>query len=44
MSVSAFEDDIRDVADKFMQPCQRVHAMTLPVYMPAGIRTGVASS
>ena len=40
-SVSASENDIGDVADEFMQPCQRVHAMTVTVYMAAGIRTGV---
>ena len=31
-SVSASKDDIGDVADKFMLPCQRVHAMTVTVY------------
>ena len=40
-SVSASEDDIGDMADEFMLPCQRVHAMTVTVYM-AGIRTEVA--
>ena len=44
MSVSASEDDIGDVADEFMLPCQRVHAMTVTVYLAAGIRTGVAGS
>ena len=43
-SVSASEDNIGDVADEFMLPCQRVHAMTVTVYMAAGIRTGVAGS
>ena len=43
-SVSASEDDIGDVADEFMLPCQRVQAMTVEVYMAAGIRTGVAGS
>ena len=28
-SVSASEDDIGYVADEFMLPCQRVHAMTV---------------
>ena len=32
-SVSASEDDIGDVADEFMLLCQRVHAMTVTVYM-----------
>ena len=41
-SVSASEDDIGDVADEFMLPCQRVHAMTVTVYVAAGIRTEVA--
>jgi len=43
-SVSASKDDIGDVADEFMPPCQRVHAITVTVYMVAGIRTGVACS
>src|ERR1700690_3933182 len=43
-SVSASKDDIGDVADKFMPPCQRVHAMTVTVYMSAGDRTWVAGS
>ena len=43
-SVSASEDDIGDVADEFMLPCQRVHAMTVTVYVAAGIQTGVAGS
>ena len=43
-SVSASEDDIWNVADEFMPSCQRVHAMTVTVYMAAGIRTGVACS
>ena len=32
------------VADEFMPPCQRVLAMTVKVYMAAGIRTGVVCS
>ena len=32
-SVSAFEVIIGDVADEFMPPCQRVHAMTVTVYI-----------
>ena len=43
-SVSASEDDIGDVADEFMLICQRVHAMTVTVYMATGIRNGVAGS
>jgi len=43
-SVSASEDDIWDVADEFMLPCQRVRAMTITVYMAAGVQTGVAGS
>jgi len=43
-SVSASEDVIGDVADEFMLPCQRVHAMTVTVYVAAGIRTGVTGS
>ena len=30
--VSASEVVIGDVADKFVQPCQRVHAVTVTVY------------
>ncbi len=41
-SVSASEVVIGDVADEFMPPCQRVHAVTVTVYMAVGIRTGVA--
>ena len=44
MSVSASKDYVEDVADEFMLPCQKVHAMTVTVYMAAGIRTGVAGS
>ena len=44
MSVSASEDDIGDVADEFMPPCQRVHATAVTVYMAAGDRTWVAGS
>ena len=29
---------------ELMPPCKRVHAMTVTVYMEAGIRTGVAGS
>ena len=43
-SVSASKDDIGDVADEFMPPCQRVHAITVTVYMAAGDRTWVAGS
>jgi len=43
-SVSASEDVTGDVPDEFMPPCQRVHAMTVTVYMAAGIRNGVAYS
>jgi hypothetical protein len=43
-SVSASEVFIGDVADEFIPPCQRVHAMTVTVYIAAGIRTGVACS
>ena len=43
-SVSASEVVIGDVADEFMPPCQRVHALTVTVYTAAGIRTGVAGS
>ena len=32
-SVSASEDEIGDVADEFMLPCQRVRAMTVMVYI-----------
>ena len=35
-SVTASEHDIGDVADEFMLPCQRVHAMTVMVCMAAG--------
>ena len=42
--VSASKDDIGDMAKEFMLPCQRVHAMTVAVYMRDGIRTGVAGS
>src|ERR1700690_2828964 len=31
-SVSASEDDIGDVADEFMPPCQTVHAMTVSLH------------
>jgi len=41
-SVSASKVVIWDVADEFMPPFQRAHAMTVTVYMAAGIRTGVA--
>ena len=44
MSVSASQYDIRDMADEFKLPGQRVHAMTVTVYMAVGIRTGVAGS
>ena len=43
-SVSASEDDIGDVADEFMLPCQRMHAMPVTVYIAARIPTGVAGS
>jgi len=43
-SVTASEVVIGDVADEFMTPCQRVHAMTVMVDMAAGIRTGVVGS
>jgi len=39
-SVSASKDDIGDVADEFMPPCQKVHAITVTVYMAAGIEPG----
>jgi hypothetical protein len=43
-SVSASEVVIGDVAEEFMTPCQRVHAMTVTIYMAAGNRTGFACS
>ncbi len=43
-SVSVSQVVIGDVADEFMPPCQRVDAVTVTVYMAAGIRTGVAGS
>jgi len=44
MSVSTYEVVIGDVADEFMPPCPRVHAMTVTIYMAARIRTGIAGS
>jgi len=38
-SVSASEAVFGDVAEEFMPPCQRVHVMTVMVYMAAGIQT-----
>jgi hypothetical protein len=40
-SVSASEGD---VADECMPSCQRVHAMTVTVYMATGYRTWIAGS
>ena len=42
--VSESEDIIGDVVDKFIPPFQLVYAITVVVYMAAGIRTGVAGS
>ena len=42
--VSASKDEIREMADEFMLPCQRVHATTVAVYMATGIQTTVADS
>jgi hypothetical protein len=42
-SASTSEVVIGDVADEFMPPCQRMHALTVAVYMAAEIRTGVVA-